>query len=175
MKSLSRDQMTSLLAVARLHSEADYLMLLVTVLHGLRVSETLSLTRDNIVDGYIVVQRLKGSRKTIQPLLPAERDALLHLASKTEGRFFTMCRKTFWLRMKAYAAEAGVPEFLAHPHALKHTAGRLGYLGGMGVAELQTYLGHKSGSSTMVYMQAGEQEAASAFGAAFGAAFGGIR
>jgi integrase len=92
----------------------------------------------------------------------------MRLAATVEGPFFKMCRKTFWTRMKAYGAEAGIPSFKATCHSLKHTAGRLGYLGGMGVAELQTYLGHRSGASSMVYIQAGEQEAATAFGAVFG-------
>jgi hypothetical protein len=46
--------------------------------------------------------------------------------------------------------------------------GRLGYLGGMGVAELQKYLGHVSGSNTLVYLEARESEACSAFAAAMG-------
>ncbi len=48
MKSLNRTELDALLAVARQHSEQDYLMLLVTFSHGLRVSETLSLTRANL-------------------------------------------------------------------------------------------------------------------------------
>ena len=39
-------------------------MLLVAYNHGLRVSEVLSLTKENIQDGALVIQRLKGSNKT---------------------------------------------------------------------------------------------------------------
>jgi integrase len=84
------------------------------------------------------------------------------------GRFFPMSRITVWRRMQEYGRLANIPEFLRHPHALKHTTGRLGYKGGMGVAELQSYLGHKNGGNTMVYMQAEESEACSAFAAAVG-------
>ncbi|MFY9842799.1 MAG: tyrosine-type recombinase/integrase, partial [Terriglobales bacterium] len=110
---------------------------------------------------------LKGSRRTTQPLLPAERDGLLELARTVEGRFFKMSRETFWRRMKAYGAEAGLPSHRLFPHALKHSAGRLGYLAGMGIPELVAYLGHKNPSNSLIYAQAGEQEAASAFAAAF--------
>ncbi len=168
MKSLSKAELDALLAVAQRHSEADCLMLLVTVCHALRVSETLALTKDNIVDSHLVVQRLKGSRRTTQPLLPAERDGLLELARTVEGRLFKMSRETFWRRMKTYGAEAGIPEHRLFPHALKHSAGRLGYLAGMGVPELVAYLGHKNPANSLIYAQAGEQEAAAAFAAAFG-------
>lgn len=174
MKAFNRDELQRLLEVARRHNELDHLMLLVTFNHALRVSETLSLRRENLVDGHLVVQRGKGSCKTCQPLLPDERDALEALAAKTEGRLFPISRVTFWRRMQAYAVEAGVPSFVAHPHALRHSAGRLGYLGGMGVAELQKYLGHKSGANTMIYLEASESEACSAFAAAVKSAAAGV-
>lgn len=168
MKSLTREQLNSLLQVARRHSESDYVALLVGFNHGLRVSEILALTKDNVVDGYLVVQRLKGSKKTVQALLPSEKDVLESMSATIEGKFFTICRKTMWLRMKQYCKEAGIPSFLATPHKLKHTTGVLGLRGGMTLPELQTYLGHVSGSSTMVYLQTDEDVASRAFAAAVG-------
>src|SRR5271157_1500196 len=108
MKSLTKSELDSLLAVTRKHSESDYVMFLLAFNHGLRVSEVLNLTRDNVVDGSLIVQRLKGSNKTVQALLPSERTLVEHLAATVEGKFFTMCRKTAWLRMQAYGAEAGI-------------------------------------------------------------------
>jgi integrase len=143
------------------------LAFLVCFNHGLRVSELVNLDASNIVDGHLVVQRLKRSRKTTQPLLPDEKDGLLALAQKS-GKFFPMSRWTFDRRMKEYGAKAGIPEFKRHAHALKHSTGRLAYLGGMGIPELQAYLGHKNGGNTMIYLQADEQQAASAFAAAVG-------
>jgi len=162
VKSLNRTELDALLAVARQHSEQDYLMLLVTFNHGLRASETLALTPNNLVDGHLVVQRLKGSKKTTQKLLKDEREFL----EKLTGRFFPMSRITFWRRMQEYGAEANIPQFKRTPHCLKHTTGRLGYKGGMGIAELQAYLGHVNGGNTMIYLQADEEEACSAFAAA---------
>lgn len=165
-KSLTKVELNSLLATARKHSESDYLMFLVTFNHGLRVSETLALTASNLVAGHLVVQRLKGSDKTTQPLLPDEK-ALLE-GIKTEGEFFKMDRRTFDRKMKAYGAEAGIAPFKCHAHALKHSCGRIGYEGGMGIPELQTYLGHKNGGNTMIYLQADEGQAAAAFLTAVG-------
>lgn len=168
VKSLTKAELDALLAVARLHSEHDYLMLLVTFNHGLRVSETLALGPANLVSGFLDVQRLKGSRRTRQPLLPTEAAALTELAKQNGGRFFTCDRTTFWRRMKKYGAMAGLPEFKCHPHALKHSTGRLGYEGGMGIPELQAYLGHINGKNTMVYLEADEETAAAAFKNAIG-------
>ncbi len=167
MKSLTKIELDSLLSVARRHSERDYLMILVTFNHGLRVSETLALTRANIRDGHITVQRLKGSRRTTQPLLASEREGLEALA-KSDGVFFPICRETAWRKIKKYGAEAGIPEFKLFPHALKHSTGRLGYEGGMGIPELMKYLGHVSGKNTMVYLEASEEQACDAFAAAVG-------
>ena len=97
MKSLTRAELDSLLAVAERHNKIDGLMLAVIFNHGLRVSEALSLTRDNIVAGHLVVQRLKGSKKTSQPLLSGERAGLEALAL-SEGRFFPIHRMTAWRR-----------------------------------------------------------------------------
>jgi integrase len=159
MKSLTKDELSRLLEVAG----TDRLMFRVLFNHGLRVSEVINLTDANIVDGYLVVQRLKGSCKTTQPLLADEQE----LKTMT-GTFFPMSRITVWRRMQEYGAQAGIPEFKRHPHIFKHTTGRLGYKGGMGIPELQSYLGHVNGGNTLKYMAATEEEAASAFAAAVG-------
>jgi integrase len=170
MKAMTRQQLDVVLAVAKAHSEDDYVALLIGFNHGLRVSEILSLTPANIVNGCLVIQRLKGSRKTVQPLLPSEIPAIA--ARVAAGvPFFNICRKTLWSHMKNYCAEAGVPfgrDFVA-VHSLKHSCGRLGFKGGMTIPEVQAYLGHKNGANTMVYLQATEEEAANAFAAAVGA------
>ncbi len=167
MKSLTKPELDDLLSVAKTHSEMDYLLFLVIFNHGLRVSEALALTKDNIVDGYITVQRLKGSRKTTQPLLPQERAGLLALAA-TSGLFFDIDRKTVWRRLQRYGAKAGIPAHKLHAHALKHSTGRLAYEAGLGIPEIQAYLGHVNGKNTMVYLEATEEQAASAFAAAVG-------
>ena len=113
----------------------------------------MSLTPDDIVDGgYLVVDRLKGSRKTTQPLLANEKDGLLELVAKTApGRpLFPVSRWTVRRRLQEYGEIARVPLFKCHPHVLKHTCGRLGFKGGMSVTELVAYLGHEPRELTTV-------------------------
>lgn len=159
MKSLTMDELKSLIQVAG--SEA--LMFRVMFNHGLRVSEVINLTDANVVDGHLIVQRLKGSKKTTQRLLADEQE----LTGMT-GRFFPMSRITVWRRIKEYGAKAGIPEFKCHPHIMKHTTGRLAYNGGCGLPEVQSILGHVNGGNSMIYMQAEESEAFAAFAAAVG-------
>ena len=169
MKAMTRVQLDTVLAVARKHSEDDYLALLIGFNHGLRVSEIVALCPENIVNGYLVVQRLKRSKRTVQPLLPNERDAVMAKVAKG-GLFFPMCRKTLWMHMKAYCKEAGVPfgrDFVT-PHSLKHTTGRLGFKGGMTIPEVGARLGHKNLGNSLIYMQATEEEASMAFANAVG-------
>jgi integrase len=64
--------------------------------------------------------------------------------------------------MIRYGAEAGIPRFKCTPHKLKHATGRLGYEGGMGIPEIQTWLGPVNGKNSMVYMEASEEQAANA-------------
>ena len=164
IKSLTKSELDALLAAT---PELDRLMFLTAFNHGLRVSEVVNLDASNIVDGHLVVQRLKRSRRTTQPLLPNEKDGLLALA-KQQGKFFPISRWTADRRLKEYGKKAGIPEHLLHMHCLKHTCGRLGFKGGMSIPEIQAYLGHKNGGNTMIYLQASEEEAADAFAAAVG-------
>ena len=163
MKSLTRDEFHRLLDAAGQESDRDELMFRVMFNHGLRVSEVISLTPENIVSGHLQVQRLKKSRKTTQPLLSDEKELLT-----MTGRFFPMSRMTAWRKMQHYGEKAGIPKHLLHPHVLKHTCGRLGYKGGMGIPEIVAYLGHVNAGNSLKYMEADEAEACSAFAAAIG-------
>jgi type 1 fimbriae regulatory protein FimB len=176
--NFTRQELDAVLTVARKHSERSYWMLLVTFEHGLRVSETLSLTRENF-RGQLSIQRLKGSKKTLQPILPAEsvetRQAFMKFVAGTDGFLFlpeytnrTSARVIFWRMMQKFGAEAMLAPDKCHPHILKHTCGRLGYEGGMGIPELKKWLGHVGGQNTLVYMEATEEQAALAFAAAVG-------
>ena len=168
MKYLSKEELGLMLVQAQLAGPMDHLMILIAFNHGLRVSEVLDLTSANFVDGYLVVERLKGSRKTIHKLLPNESALLSSYTISSCGKLFPIHRQTAWRHVKALGIAAGIPSFKCMPHALKHTCAKAGLAGGMTLPELQTYLGHKSGSSTMVYLREDDEVASKAFAAAAG-------
>ena len=165
MKSLSKEQVKSILTVAKRESERDYLMILVAFLHGLRASEVVHLTAGCIEDGFLTVQRGKGSKRTTQPLLTSddplfdERTALLNYIAgmSIQQTIFSVARSTFWRVMQKHGRAAGVPAHLCHPHAAKHGCAK-SLKDKLHVSELQSWLGHKSGASTMIYLEADEAE-----------------
>jgi integrase len=163
MKSLTKSELLNLIDAAKQESDLDALLFQVMFNHGLRVSEVISLNPENVISGHLVVQRLKKSRKTTQPLLDNEKELMT-----MTGRFFPMSRVTVWRKIRYYGQKAGIPAFKCHPHALKHTTGRLGYLGGMGIPEIVSYLGHVNPGNSLKYMEADESQAAKAFVAAVG-------
>jgi integrase len=158
MKSMTQQELDLFLTTVAKHSEQEELMFRVMFNHGLRITEALTLDKTNVQGDYLIVQRLKGSRKTTQRLTPDEKEVLQALA-KVEGRFFPYNRKTIWRHMQEYCREAGIPLFKAHPHAIKHTTGKLARKAGLEVEEIQAVLGHVNGGNTLVYMQADEEEA----------------
>jgi integrase len=180
MHSLTRSQLEAL-HVAAQESERDTLMIALAVEHGLRASEVCKLrvhdfdTSTSTV--YLTVQRLKGSRKTRHPLLAATQDKIFAWISgkrasdylfpgRNPGRHVS--RVTFWRAFKRHCRTTGIiPEHLAHPHAAKHTAAFLGLAGGMKINEVQAYLGHASGASTLRYLAVCDNEASNAFRHAF--------
>ena len=168
MKYLEKDELKRLLEAAQKSSPVDYLFILLTFNHGLRVSETINLTAENFKGGCLVVQRLKGSCRTDQPLLSNEAMLLDKVTFGIDGRLFNFDRTTAWRHLKRIGTAAGIDPRRCFCHALKHTCAMTGLEGGMKINELQKYLGHKSGSSTMKYLEVSEEKAAKAFATAAG-------
>lgn len=144
-------------------------MILVAFSHGLRASEVTQFTADAVRDGFITIQRLKGSLKTSQPLIEDadpllnERNALIDYAEKllSNQRVFPISRVHFWRLMQRYAKAAGVPEHKAHPHALKHSIA-MQTIGIAGIENVRQYLGHKSIASTGQYLRTNDALASAA-------------
>jgi integrase len=156
-----------ILEAAHNSSTQDWLMILVGFTHALRVSEIVALTPDNVSGEYLIVQRLKGSKKTTQPILGnenallSEHDALIDLARKTprKQRLFPISRATFWRRMQTYCEEAGIPKHMRHPHVLKHAC--LSQIAkGKDIKVTQEWAGHTSMNSTAAYLHPTDQEIA---------------
>jgi integrase/recombinase XerD len=169
MKHLSKEQMTALLTVAKQRSERDWLMILTAYWHGLRATEVVNLTHQNLVDGLLTVQRLKGSMRTCQPLIRSS-DPLYDESplEKLTGRFFPLSKRTFERRMKEYGKAAGIPQQFAICHILKHSIAKHALAGGIKLDELKQYLGHKSLASTGAYLQSDDQTASKALAMAAG-------
>lgn len=169
MKHLSREEMTRLLTVAKQNSERDWLMILVAYWHGLRASEVVSLTDQDVRDGFITVARKKGSMKTTQPLMRSADPLYDESPLETlKGRLFSMSRITFWRRMQEYGALANIPGHLCHPHVAKHSIAKHALADGIKLDDLKQYMGHRSLASTGAYLASDDQTASKAMAAAMG-------
>jgi integrase len=175
MVSLTREELLALLKAAKEHCERDWLMLLVTFSHGLRVSETIGLRRDHFRDGHLTVKRLKGSLRTVQPLLTNENELLdertaisryLQTLSVKE-HLFPITRFGFDWIVKRHCATAGITAHKAHAHVLKHTCAMLS-IHKAGIENVRQYLGHRSIASTGAYLRVDDSAASKAIAAAMG-------
>lgn len=170
VRYLDKTQLRRLLEVAREYSAKDHLLFLVTYAHALRASEAVAIRRSDIQDGFLTVKRLKGSLRTCQPLVTSG-DPLFNekplLEACGPGLLFPgYTRHTFNNRVRKYGSIAMIPKHLRFPHSLKHSllyhALNADPEKRAKINELQTYAGHKSGSSTMKYLVCDEQTASKA-------------
>jgi integrase len=145
-------------------------MILLAFWHGLRASEVCAMQRDAIASGFVTVQRLKGSKKTTQPLvkhadpLLDEPSALFeYLAGERfNQRLFPIGRRQFWKLFQRYSDQAGIPEHKRHPHVLKHTVITLSLNAGAKIHEVQRHAGHASMGSTGRYAAVTDEQASEA-------------
>ena len=156
--------------INQIPNERHKLMVVVGFLHGLRVSELINLRKEDIRDGYISVQRLKGSLKTVQPFVThpdpdiseAERLNLLYGTLKAGERLFPMTRNGVYRLFQRAGKRAGLAIHKCHPHVLKHTCAMTA-IGKAGIENVRQYLGHKSISSTGEYLKVSDELASKAF------------
>ena len=159
MQYLEKDELRKLFAVAAKHDRRHHLALLVSLTHGLRASEVIRLRGSDIREGRITVQRLKGSKKTVQPLRIDTCDALfdesplvaLALQAGNE-RLFKWSRQFMDRYFKKYGQEAGLREDCCHHHVLKHSSAMLIWSASQSLGQVQNWLGHRSSSSSVAYL-----------------------
>jgi integrase len=126
--------------------------------HCLRISEAIHLRPDNLQNGYLCVQRLKGSEYTRQPLL-------VDLSSRLQTgsyRIFPCHRSSAFLHFRRAAKEVGIDRDRQHPHCIRHSGAVMLLSAGVPLNLVSRYLGHRSLQSTAVYLNASDLSASTA-------------
>lgn len=148
---------------------------------GDRAAEVCNLLLDDVdlKNGQIVVQRLKGSLRTTQPLTEYHGEPLLNevkalrdwlrqrpkdgsdflFVSQKGGR---LDRTQFFRLFQSIAAAAVLAPEKRHPHALKHSLASHLVSADVNLVLVKQQLGHKSIGSTMRYVSASDHQAAKA-------------
>jgi site-specific recombinase XerD len=182
---LTPEENLAVLRAAKDRGVRDWAMILLAYRHGLRASEVcgLRLADADLKDGAISIQRLKGSMRTVQPLYTHRGQPLLDevaalrswlkvrpadgsdylFTSQKGGR---LDRTQFFRIFQAVATVAGLTGEKSHPHVLKHSLASHLVAGNVNLALVKQALGHRSISSTMVYVGTTDAQAAEAVQAA---------
>ncbi|MDR1498532.1 MAG: site-specific tyrosine recombinase XerD [Puniceicoccales bacterium] len=142
---------------------------------GLRVSELCNLTLQSVdMDAGFVRIPGKGSKERITPVgrkalaalrhyLKAGRPTLLKRKSGAilfiSDRGTALSRKTFWVRLRQYAARAGIAHSVT-PHLLRHSFATHLLAHGADLRAIQDMLGHADISTTQIYTKVNRQQLA---------------
>jgi type 1 fimbriae regulatory protein FimB len=188
--ALEKEEVLRLLEAAKRHGPRAHAMVLLAIRHGLRVSEVTGLRVEhvNLKEGWVRVERLKGSLTTVQtlerhpgqPLLNEVRVLSRWLRERREdgsdvlfvsSHGGQMDRSTFARLWRRLAEAAGLPPVKWHPHVAKHTTGTLLARSGASAFLIRQHLCHRSISSSQVYCTVSDRDASAAARAAFIRAF----
>lgn len=142
----------------------DYAILQLILQTGLRVSELVNLTLDDVdmENKALIVRQGKGKKDRQIPLNTKAIEALksyLPIRDTTSSfnnvflarNSTSLHTRTIWLMVKKYIKKAGIRK-PAKVHTLRHTFGTYMINNGMGLKPLQELMGHKKIDTTMTYV-----------------------
>lgn len=181
MVHLEPAEVLALLRTAKMRGAREWSMILLAYKHGMRASEVCDVRLDDVdlKNGSIVVDRLKGSLRTVQAMTEHRGEPLLNelravrewlkqrpndgsdflFVSQKGGR---LDRSQFFRLFQSIAEAAGLPPEKRHPHALKHSIASHLVSQNVNLALVKQQLGHKSIGSTMRYVTTSDQQASKA-------------
>ena len=162
MHYLTNSELLSLLQIAYREDRLFHLAVLVSVGHGLRVSEMRTLTVEDVDGHYLRVQGLKRGEKRLEPLYTSGNPLFDEGALGTHAHgirvlgnslLFGLSRQAWDKKMRQFCQLAGVPSIKSHWHVLRHTCGHLVFSRTVSLGCVQQALRHRSPSSCLAYLQ----------------------
>jgi integrase/recombinase XerD len=168
-KTLSGAEVESLIRQPRPDSPPglrDAAMIEVLYATGLRVSELISLTLDQLeLEAHLLRTMGKGSKERLVPIGRTASELLLKYLQNGRAFFLKgrsspwvfvnarggrLSRQGFWKILRHHAQKAGIMKRVS-PHTLRHTFATHLLEGGADLRSIQTMLGHADISTTQIY------------------------
>jgi len=166
-KYLTQSEVESLLETAKQsgNPERDHCLILMSFIHGFRVSEArhLRLSALDLKEGSLYIHRLKQGFSTSHPLLAEEKKAIrawLNVRKRMPGAesdwlFLSrqgrpLSRQRIYNLIQALGEKAGL-SLCSHPHMLRHACGFALADRGIDTRLIQDYLGHRNIRHTVRY------------------------
>ncbi|MFA5217029.1 tyrosine-type recombinase/integrase [Sulfuricurvum sp.] len=136
---------------------SDRLMLKILVFAGLRESELLSLRvrHINFESDVIKVEEGKGKKdRTVPMQYVIKQDMEKYIKTfglEAEDKLFDMSPNGLYKMVQKYGKRAGIEQNV-YPHLLRHTYAVLSLKAGQNLVTVQKNMGHKSISTTQIYL-----------------------
>ncbi len=180
MDYLEHNELLAVLKLAQSESPRLHAMILLAYRHGMRTSEVCDLQFADIdLKAWTIrVRRGKDSHTNVQPLVTHPGEPLLderrvlkawlkeRPATDRSSFVFTsqkggrLDRSMFFRQFQAVAKAAGLESAKQHPHVLKHSLGSHLAQKNVNTSLIQARLGHRSISSTAIYVHLSDAHAA---------------
>lgn len=181
MICLEPAEVLGVLRNAKAKGTREFAMILLAYKHGMRASEVCNLRLNDIdlKNCSILIERLKGSLRTVQALTEHRGEPLLNeiralrewlrerpidgsdflFVSQKGGRIH---RSQYFRLYRSFAKQTGLAPEKQHPHVLKHSLATHLVRANVNLAVVQRQLGHKSINSTLRYVTTTDLEASQA-------------
>ena len=154
-KYLSFDEVMSGLSLidrGTVMGKRDYALILFLYASGCRISEALSVRRNDMLDGWLKIRYAKGEKERMVPLAPMAIEALeqyLQASDVRSSHLWLNYRGGVLSRISAYKI---IKKYLGvSPHVLRHSFASALIIGGADLRVVQELLGHSSLITTQIY------------------------
>lgn len=161
MEYLTQAEVKRLIEMSYETDRTMHMAILLSIGHGLRVSEMLNINHDDVDGMYLNIRALKNGVSRLEPLQacddPLFNELLVAVHAHgckqiNQGRLFTWSRATADRKFKQMCRLAGIPSAKAHWHVLRHSTAMFVFNQTISLGSVKQALRHKSWSSSLVYL-----------------------
>lgn len=147
---LTKEVISEILDNARKTKYRDYIMLLVLWNTGVRVSELINIKKKDIIESTIIVRQGKGKKDRTIPINSHLTDILCLYTDNihTKSKLFNIKTRQVRNIVNKYTPKG----INAYPHMFRHSFAVHCLKNGMNLRNLQKLLGHRSLSTTEIYL-----------------------